>query len=117
MDEQVKVFFKQFHEYSHSHGTAEGNVQNVGSNLLASNGGSVVVIKNWVKSLMTRMNFVKNGQIQKPKFLMRSIKSSHGIPKELVIDWDHTGIDYVPVSNWTMEAEGSKRVAVTCRNR
>ena len=27
---------------------------------------------------------------------------------ELVIKWDQTGIDYVPVSSWTMEKEGSK---------
>jgi len=24
---------------------------------------------------------------------------------ELVIIWDHTGIDCIPVSNWTMEAK------------
>ena len=35
------------------------------------------------------------------------------IPEDLVINWNHTGINYIPVSKWTMEAEGSKRVAVT----
>ena len=34
------------------------------------------------------------------------------IPNELVINWDHTGINYVPVSNWTMATEGSKRIEV-----
>ena len=44
---------------------------------------------------------------------VQSIIEFEEIPKELVINWDHTGINYVPVSNWTMEVEGSKRVAVT----
>ena len=35
------------------------------------------------------------------------------IPACLVINWDQTGIHYVPVSNWTMEREGLKRIAVT----
>ena len=30
------------------------------------------------------------------------------MPNELVINWDHTGIDYVLASNWTMATEGSK---------
>ena len=32
------------------------------------------------------------------------------IPSELVINWDQTGINYIPVSSWTMAEEGSKRV-------
>ena len=31
---------------------------------------------------------------------------------ELIINWDQTGVKYVPVSNWTMEVKGSKRVEV-----
>lgn len=34
------------------------------------------------------------------------------IPHDLLINWDHTGINYVSVSNWTMAAEGSKRIEV-----
>ena len=34
------------------------------------------------------------------------------IPAELFINWDQTGIRYVPVSSWTMEKEGSKGVEV-----
>ncbi len=34
------------------------------------------------------------------------------IPDELVINWDQTGIHYVPVSSWTMEKEESKRVEI-----
>ena len=32
------------------------------------------------------------------------------IPSELVFHWDHTGINIVPGSQWTMEAKESKRV-------
>ena len=34
------------------------------------------------------------------------------IPNELIINLDQTGLNYVPVSQWTMEAEGVKRVQV-----
>ncbi len=34
------------------------------------------------------------------------------IPPELEINWDHTGINYIPVSNWTMEKEGAKHVEI-----
>ena len=34
------------------------------------------------------------------------------VPKELRINWDRTGVHYVPVSNWTMEKKGTKRVEV-----
>lgn len=34
------------------------------------------------------------------------------IPNQLIINWDHTGINYVPVSSWTMEKEGTKRVEI-----
>ena len=34
------------------------------------------------------------------------------IPDSLVLNWDQTGIHYVPVSNWTMDEEGSKRVEI-----
>ena len=31
----------------------------------------------------------------------------------LVINWDQTGIQYIPVSSWAMEKEGAKRVEIT----
>ena len=34
------------------------------------------------------------------------------IPPELVINWDQTGIKIVPVSSWTMEKTGAKRVEI-----
>ena len=35
------------------------------------------------------------------------------IPGSLVINWDQTGIHYVPVLQWTMEKEGMKRIEIT----
>ena len=34
------------------------------------------------------------------------------VPPELVINWDQTGRNYVPVSQSTMEQEGAKRVEI-----
>ena len=34
------------------------------------------------------------------------------IPASLVINWDQTGIHYVPVSSWTMESAGLKQVEI-----
>ena len=34
------------------------------------------------------------------------------VPLELFVNWDQTGFKYVPVSEWTMAEEGSKRVEI-----
>ena len=34
------------------------------------------------------------------------------IPPEMIINYDHTAINYVPVSSWTMEQMGSKHVEI-----
>ena len=34
------------------------------------------------------------------------------IPAQLVINFDQTGLNIVPTSDWTMTAEGSKRVEI-----
>ena len=36
------------------------------------------------------------------------------IPLDLIINWDQTAIKYVPVSNWTQEVKGSKRIETAC---
>ena len=45
-------------------------------------------------------------------FDIKTIIEMEEIPPEMVLNWDHTGINYVPVSSWTMEKEGSKRVEI-----
>ena len=34
------------------------------------------------------------------------------VPTQLIINWDQTGINYVPVANWTMEQVGSNRIEI-----
>ena len=133
MDTQVEVFLKRIRENGDMvntaivMATAEGIVQNHDSSLLASKGGLILTTKNWAKSLMTRMDFVKRWANTKVKVFstdfeehksqfvydVKSIIEFEDIPEDLVINWDHTGINYIPVSKWTMEAEGSKMVVVT----
>lgn len=38
------------------------------------------------------------------------------VPSAMVINWDHTAINYVPVSSWTMEKEGSKKVEIVAKD-
>ena len=96
--------------------------------LLAENGGSIGISKTWAKSLLKRMNFVKrrgstactNVKIEnfdqlKDEFIERIDKTVNDfeIPSSLIINWDHAGLNIVPVSNWTMASEGSKRVEIS----
>ena len=34
------------------------------------------------------------------------------IPPQLVINFDQTGVNYIPTSAWTMEKQGAKRVKI-----
>jgi len=106
---------------------ATGMAQFCDSNLLSINGGPISITKSWAKSLLSRMHFVKRcATTKKPK--MSTIDFEVGktqflydakvlieleeIPDSLVLNWDQTGIHYVPVSSWTMAEEGSKRVEI-----
>ena len=77
-------------------------------------------------SLLERMGYVKRKSSTKAKvtisdfnekkeqylFDIKTIIEIEDISPDLVINWDHTGLHYVPVSNWTMVKEGSKRVEI-----
>ncbi len=57
---------------------------------------------------------IENFEELKEQYLL-DIKASvemDEVPNELNINWDQTGIHYVPVSSWTMEKECSKRVEI-----
>ena len=100
---------------------------NKNADLLVSNVGYIDLTDNWVKSLQTRMGFVKrkassSAKItpeefdkQKKDFLrdVRNVVSMDRIPSELIVKFDQTGISYVPASSYTMEKEGATRVEVT----
>ena len=107
-------------------GCAEGIVKSKDSNLLASNGGHIVLSKHWGKHLLTRMGYVKRRASTKAKVAVQNfdelktqflldikvVVEMDEIPPALVINWDQTGIHYVPVASWTMDKEGSKRVEI-----
>ena len=43
---------------------------------------------------------------------IKGVVAMDEVPPELIINWDQTGLNYVPVSSWTMAEEGSKRVEI-----
>ena len=106
-------------------GCASGIVKNVDCNLL-SNGGHISFSKHWARYMLDRMGFVKRRVSTKAKisvatfecfkvqslFDIQVITTMEDIPEDLIINWDQTGIHYVPVSNWTMAKEGSKSVEI-----
>jgi len=93
--------------------TAEGIMRNYDTNLLVKNGGSIAITKFWASSVMTRMNFeirsgnskakvtVTNFDMLKKQFIsdVQVITVFEEIPNELILNWDHTRINYVPVSS------------------
>ena len=105
---------------------AEGVVMHHDSNLLAINGGHIAISKDWAKSLLCRMGYVKRRvstsakvtpqdfDERKKQFLYdgKVLVNYEEIPDSLVINWDHTGIKYIPTNSWTMEKEGKKRVEI-----
>ena len=102
---------------------AEGIVKNHDSNLLASNSGHILLTKDWGKSILHRMGFVKrrastkakvsieNFEEVKAQFLLdiKAVVAMEDISFDLIINWDQTGIHYIPV---TMDKDGSKRVEI-----
>ena len=108
-------------------GAALGIVKRMNPELLECNGGHVVLKKSWAQHFLTNMNFVKRKTTtKKPKvtvanfdelksqFLLdiKAIVTMEEIPDDMIVNWDQTAIKYVPSSNWTMAAEGSKRVEI-----
>lgn len=137
LDNQVKEYIKSLREAGAVINSAivtavaEGIVKNDDSNKLSCNGGHISLTKSWAKSVLHRLGYVKRRSSTKAKvtvtefemyksqfvYDVRTIMEMEEIPKELVINWDHTGIHYVPVSNWTMAKEGSKRMDLTIKGR
>ena len=132
LDKQVREYVKYLRERSAVVNSAvvmeaaEGIVMSKDANLLAYNGGGISLTKDWAKSLLRRMGMVKRRvsskgkvnvkefDILKEEFLLsiKNVVSLDEIPSALTINWDQTRIQYVPVSSWTMETEGTKRIEV-----
>ena len=104
----------------------EGILLNKDANLLASNGSGITLTKDWAKYVFKRMGLVKRKGNTKAKVSVedfaeikklfhldiKGIVGMDEVPSELIINWDQTGLNYVPVSSWTMAEEGSKRVKI-----
>ena len=105
---------------------AVGIVRKQDSNLLAQNGGHIALTRDWARSLLGRIGYVKrkaNTKVKiavtdfnelKSQFLIdiRTLRDLEEIPDCLVLNWDQTAIKYVPVAEWTMEKQGSKKVKI-----
>ena len=105
---------------------ALGIVRKKDSNLLAVNGGHIVITKSWARYLLQHMGYVKRKACSKAKvtvpnfdevranFLcdIKAIVEMEEIPPPLILNWDHTSLKYVPSSSWTMAKEGSKCVDI-----
>ena len=105
---------------------AEGFLIAEDRTLLSENGGPITLTKAWAVSLMKRMGLVKRKGTKGVKHLphdFESIKSEylkridsvvkdHNIPDSLIINWDQTGSNYVPVNPWTMAEKGSEQVPI-----
>ena len=136
LDQQVKQYVTTLRENGAVINTsivvacAAGVVKSEDHNLLASNGGHISLTKNWGKSFLKRMGFVKrrastSAKVMPDKF--DELKAQYifdvkvniemdEIPADLVINWDQTGIHYIPVGQWTIEKAGSKRVEIVAND-
>ena len=106
--------------------TATGVVRKRDKMSLKENGGSLHLTKNWATSILYRMGSVKRRgntkckvsveqfEMVKKQYLtdIKAVIEMQEIPPELVINWDQTGIKFVPVSSWTMDQKGAKRVEI-----
>ena len=104
--------------------SAEGIIMHKDANLLQS----IELTKGWATYLLHRIGFVKRKGTTKAKMSIehfeevkkeylldiKLIISMDEIPEDLVINLDQTGIHYIPVSDWTIAEEGSKRVEIRC---
>ena len=93
---------------------AEGIVKASDRTLFVENGGHIQLTQAWAYSLLKRMGFVQWKATTKTKTSLsrsefESAKKSYlkkikravidaKIPKELVINWDQTGINVIPSS-------------------
>lgn len=76
---------------------------------------------SWVckkKAIIVAKGNIENVDVLKEDFLLevKSVVCMDEIPKDLMIDFDQTDINYAPLTLWMMEQEGAKRVAIVAKN-
>ena len=101
---------------------AEGIVKATDRTLLFENGGHIKLSLDWAYSFLRRMGYVKRKattkartsltQEYKKKGYLRQAVRDGKVPPELVINWDQTGVNVVPSSQWTQAEKGTSRVEI-----
>ena len=136
LDRQVQSYVRATREGKGAVTTAvvlaagEAIVRHSNKKLAHENGGPIELTRHWAKSVLVCMNFVKRKATTaakidpshfdelKEQYLLdiKAVVEMEKVPSELVFNWDHTGIDIVPGTQWTMEPKGSKRVELAGLN-
>lgn len=105
--------------------TAKGILMHKDANLLSR----IDLTKGWAKYLLSRMGYVKrratskakvsveNFDVLKQEYIdeIKQVIKMDEIPADLIINFDRTGLNLVPVSQWTMDIGGAKRVEVVAK--
>ena len=130
LDNQVKEYVRSVREGGGLITTeitiaaAKAIVRKYNPQLLADDKGSITITSDWAKSLLYCMHFVKRRGSTTTKQLVDDfeaikmqfladlviVKLSQEVPDDLVLNWDHTGINVVPGSAWTLDQKGKQRV-------
>lgn len=105
---------------------AEGIISARDITKLTSHGGHINITKSWAMSLLNRMGYVKrkastSGKIPQSQYeelrevFLADIAAEvvmKDIPREMIFNWDQTGLSIIPTGNRTMEREGAKVVSI-----
>ena len=105
---------------------AEGIIMHEDANLLSR----VNLSKGWAQYVLQRVGYVKWKATSKAKFTVgnfaeiktafllevKHVISMDEILADLVINFDQTGLNVIPTSDWTMEVVGAKRVEIAGKN-
>ena len=108
--------------------SARGIISHEKPSLLKEHGGSLELGKKWVESFLHRRGFVKRKVTKAawklpPDYLelkMAFLKQiddevkTNDIPLDLLISWNQTRSNLVPVNSWTMAEEGCRQVYTSC---
>jgi len=133
LDDKVKLYIRDLRARGGAIDTtvfiacAEAIVSRVDKKLLKVNGGPIDLSKSWAKSILGCMGYVKRKvntsvkiepshfeELRKQYLLdIKAAVQIAKIPMDLVMNWDHTGVNIVPGSQWTLEERGTKRVECT----
>jgi len=132
LDNQVQAYLKAIREHGGAVNTSLTIAIGTGIAMRDSKFASIhcndnfELSKDWAKYLMQRMGLVqrrtstkakvdvKDFEEIKKRFLLdvRNVMEMDEIPADLVINFDQTAVHYVPVDNWMMAKEGSKRAEI-----